>query len=94
MEINWIESILILILIILFVMILTRIFGNTATDIQVYLAFFSGLTAVAMYAINIHRDVSNYLIKLNREVGEIKAEMINSFKKVRNDINEIKEKIK
>jgi len=36
--------------------------------------------------------IMGYIVKMNREIGEIKIHMINSFKKVRNDINTLSTK--
>lgn len=82
-KINWLEVLLWIIMAVLFIMILSRMFGKSSTDIQIYLAFFSGLIIIM-----------GYIGKLNREVGEIKIQMINSFKKVKEDTSLIKKKLK
>lgn len=78
-EINWLEILLWIILIAIFIMILTRIFGKSATDVQLYLGFFSGLLVVM-----------GYLAKLNREFGEFKIEVRNALEQIREGINNLK----
>ncbi len=84
-KINWLEILLWAIMVVLFIMILTRIFGNSATDIQIYLAFFSSLVLVAGYMISSNNKIMSHIVKLNREVGEIKAE-VNSFRKDKEEV--------
>ena len=72
-----------IVMIILFIMILSRIFGKSATDTQIYLAFFTGLLIIM-----------GHIFKLNREFGEFKIRSINSFNSIKKDINLIKKKLK
>ena len=67
---------------VLFIMILTRIFGSSATDVQIYLGFVSGILIVM-----------SFIARLNRETGEMKIQMKNSFDKVKDDIANIKKNI-
>ncbi len=78
-RINWLEVLFWIIILLLLAMVLTRIFGHSATDVQIYLAFISGLLVVM-----------TQIVKMNREIGEIKIQMKNSFRKVRDDIEKLK----
>ena len=88
-KIEPLEILLWIVMLILFYMILTRIFGHSATDIQIYLGFISGFLIIMGFFM---RSNDNYN-KLNREVGEIKISMTHSFQKIKEDINEIKNKL-
>jgi len=78
------------IIIILLIMIMTRIFRHSATEIQIYLGFISGFLIITGFIIKSLNNFSN----LNREVGEIKINMKNSFEKVRIDINNLKSEVR
>ncbi len=80
-KISFWEILFWIIIIILIIMILTRISGKSATDVQVYVTIVMGMIAIM-----------GYIMKMNREIGEIKVHMINSFKNVREDINKLKNK--
>ncbi len=82
-KINWLEILFWIIILLLFIMILSRIFGKSATDIQIYVGFISGLLIIM-----------SYIVKMNREIGEIRLQTANSFEKVREDMDKIKEKLK
>lgn len=75
---NWFEIVFWVILIVLITMIITRIFGSSATDIQIYIAVTTGMLTIM-----------GYIVKMNREIGELKTQMMNSFKKIRKDINKL-----
>lgn len=84
-KINWLEILFWIILAVLIIMILTRIFGGSATDVQIYIAITTGMLTIM-----------SYIVKMNREIGEIKIEMkhISSgikqgFIKIREDINKL-----
>ena len=88
-KIEWLEILIWIVLIILFIMILTRIFGSSATDLQIYTGFITSLVAIVLF-----------MAKHYRETGEIKQDMKygfekvkNSFTKVSGDINRIENKI-
>lgn len=84
--INWILNIIIVIFLILVVyMFLARIFGNSPTDFQII----SGV--VGLFGAFIIKLFSNFG-NLNREVGEMKVGMKNSFEKVRGDIQRLEAK--
>ena len=82
-KINWLEVLLWIMMIVIFIMILSRIFGNSATDIQVYLGFASILVVIM-----------GYISRLNREVGEVKVGIKHSFDKIKEDVGLIKKKLK
>ena len=71
---------LILLFLLLVYLILTRVFGHSATPIEITLTVFTVLGGL--------------LYKLNREVGEIKIGVSNGFQNVAKDMNEIKNKIR
>ena len=81
-KVEWIDIFFWIILIVLFTMVLTRVFGNSATDIQIYIAIITALAGII-----------NYVAKHHREIGEIKIDMKHSFSKVRGDINRLEGKI-
>lgn len=75
-----------IIIIILLIMIMTRIFGNSATDVQIYLGFISGLIMIVGYILKL----SNNINELNIKIMNTEHKMIDSFKKVREDINKLR----
>lgn len=82
-KINWFEVLFWILLIILVVMILTRISGSSATDTQIYI----GITMITV-------TIMGYIVKMNREIGEIKIGLIHSFNKIKEDTDLIKRKLK
>lgn len=94
-RINWLEVLLWIVMAVLFIMILSRIFGRSATDIQIYLAFFSGLLLIMNYTGKLNREVGEIKFQIadtKKQIGGIETRMINSFKKVREDINKLQKK--
>jgi len=89
-KINLLEILFWIVMIILFIMILTRVFGKSATDFQIYLGFFTGLLIIMGHIVALMSNINN----LNREVGELKASMINSFKKAKEDINRLENRVR
>lgn len=79
-KINWIDILIIILFILAVYFILTRIFGHSASDLVISITLFT-LLAAALY-------------RLNRELGEFKIKTLNSFDKLKEDINLIKEKLK
>lgn len=79
-KINWVDILIIILFILAVYFILTRIFRHSASDLAISVTLFT-LLAAALY-------------RLNREVGELKIRTINSFDKLREDINSIKKKLK
>lgn len=69
-----------------FYFILTRIFGNSASDLTIIVALFSFLGSLML-------KVVSFIYGLNREVGEVKVNSINSFGKIKNDMGLLKESI-
>ena len=90
-KINWFVIIFWAIIIILTIMILTRIFGNSATDVQIYITLIMGMLVIM-----------GYIVKGNREIGEIKVGMQyiistgvkEGFTKIKEDMSLIKKKLK
>lgn len=76
----WLINIFVVFMVILTAyLVLTRLIGNSATDIQIMISLFLTLFS--------------YNYKLNREVGELKTSTISSFDRVKSDATEIKNKI-
>lgn len=82
-----IDAMIIILFLLAVYFILTRIFGHSATELTISVTLF-GILAGLIYK---NMDKTS---NLNREVGEIKIHMVNSFKKVREDIGEIRNIIK
>lgn len=81
--INWILNILLIVLLIIGIYLFaTRILGHSPTDFQLII-WLLGFFATAVL------KVFSLVYNLNRELGEIKIQMINSFKKVREDISKL-----
>ena len=89
-KVNVWDILLWLMMAILLFMILTRVFGNSATDVQIYLGIITSMIVIVGYMMKLMENDS----KLNREIGEIKTNMSNSFDKVREDMRLIKDKLK
>ena len=85
---GWLEILFWIVIIVLFIMILTRIFGKSATDVQIYITILTGMLAIMTYLIKSNNQIS----KMNREIGEMKTQITESFKKVREDINKLQNK--
>lgn len=64
-KIETLEILFWIVILVLIIMILTRIFGKSATDIQIYLGFISGLLILVGFIMRVNDNVS----KLNREIG-------------------------
>lgn len=79
-RISWIDILIIVLFVIAVYLVLTRIFGHSASELTISITLFT-LIAAALY-------------KLNREVGEFKIRAINSFDKLKEDLNLIKKKLK
>ena len=89
-KIEWLEVLFWIVMVILFIMILTRIFGNSATDVQIYLAFFTSSLIIVGYLIKSNNNTNN----LSRELEEFKMKTIHSFDNIKQDIILIKNKLK
>ncbi|HLC88693.1 MAG TPA: hypothetical protein VJG49_01530 [Candidatus Nanoarchaeia archaeon] len=82
-KIIWLDVLGIAALIFAVYLILTTIFGNSATPIEVTLMLFLGLGSL----------FGSQIYKLNREVGEIKINMKHSFNNIKEDMDSIKKKL-
>ncbi len=81
---NWIINILLIILLILgMYLFFTRIFGNSPTDFQLIL-WLLGFFVTAML------KIYSLIYGLNREVGELKTGIKDSFKKIKSDTDDFK----
>lgn len=78
-KINWTQVLSIILFVIVVYMILTRLFGHSATDLAITVGLF-----VLLF-------INQY--QLNREMGEIKSALKYGFIKVKEDISRIDEGI-
>lgn len=86
-KIPWLEILIISLFLLSVYLILTRIFGHSATDLVISTSLFTFLGGLIYY-------ILDHLIKLNREFGEFKIKTINSFDRLKDDINKIKGKLR
>lgn len=84
---SWIDILIIILFLLSLYLILTRIFGHSASDLTIIISLSTFLGSIIF-------KVSYIIFNLNRETGEIKIQMKNSFQKVREDIDLIKKKLK
>lgn len=73
---DWVDVLIIALFVIVIYMVLTRIFGHSATDLAIMMGLFALLF------------MNQY--KINREIGEIKTTMKRSFEKVKHEISLLK----
>ena len=78
-KIEWLEILFWIIIIVLFIMILTRVFGSSASDVQIYIGFVSGFIVVM-----------GFIAKHHREIGVMKSEVKHGFEKVRGSFDKVK----
>ena len=84
--INWILNILLIILLVVGVYLFaTRILGHSPTDFQLIL-WISGFFGTGLL------KIFSLIYGLNREFGELKSDVRSSFRKIKIDINRIKDK--
>ena len=82
--INWILNLLLIILLIIGAyLLITRILGHSPTDFQIilWMVGFFGTAILKTFSL---------IYGLNREIGELKTNIKNSFDKIRVDIKDIK----
>lgn len=82
-KIIWLDVLGIIFLLFAVYLILTTIFGNSATPIEVTVIIFLGLGSL----------FGSQLYKLNREMGEMKVSVKHSFVRVKDDIHSVKEDV-
>lgn len=75
---GWLDVLLIILFLLSVYLILTKLFGHSATPIEITFSVFVVLGGL-MY-------------KINREIGEIRIKMINGFIKIREDINKLRKR--
>ena len=63
-KINWFEVLFWVILIVLIIMILTRIFGESATDIQIYITIVMGMITMMGYIVKMNIDLIKKKLKI------------------------------
>ncbi|MGC9309574.1 MAG: hypothetical protein ACP5D2_02665 [Candidatus Nanoarchaeia archaeon] len=79
MKIRLIDIIIIILSLLLVYFILTRIFGNSASDLTIMVTLFLVFAGL--------------LYRLNKEFGEFRIKSINSLDQIKKDICLIKEKV-
>ena len=85
---NWILNILLIILLVVGAyLFFTKIFGSSQTDFQLIIWLF-GFFGIAIL------KIFNLIYGLNREIGELKISVRESFGKIRKDIEDIKQNLK
>jgi len=75
-KISWIDILIIILFIATLYFVLTRIFGHSASDLTISISLFILLGSL--------------IYKINREIGEFKVKTINSFRNLREDLNDLK----
>ena len=80
---NLIDLFIIVLSLLFFYFVLTRIFGHSATDFTIAIGAFSAIGTL------FYKLYSN-LYKLNREVGEFKSNTKFSFKNLKSDVSTLK----
>lgn len=86
-KLHWAEIVALILFLFAVYLILTTIFGDSATPIEVTAILFGSLGTLFV-------KVYSSLYKLNREVGEMNLMMKHSFQKVKEDIGLIKKKLR
>lgn len=81
---SWVELLAIILFLLSVYLILTRIFGQSATDLVIGVGLFTFLGVL------IYNNMSQ-IAKLSREVGEIKVGVKNGFEKVSVDMKRLSE---
>lgn len=88
-KIEWMEILFWVVIIALFIMILTKMFGSSATEIQIYLGFITSIVVVMSFLAKHHREIGVIETKIENNFEKVKE----SFVKVREDMNRIENKI-
>lgn len=83
---SWIDVVIIILFLLSVYLILTRIFGESASDLTIIVSLFSFLGGLIFKLV--------FLVsESNREFGEFKIKTIHSFTAVKHDFDNIKESI-
>tara|TARA_Y100000034_G_scaffold80413_1_gene96471 strand:+ start:2141 stop:2467 length:327 start_codon:yes stop_codon:yes gene_type:complete len=77
---GWLEVLFWIVMAVLVGMILTRVFGHSATDVQIYIGIVSGFFLI-----------TGYMMRMNREIGEIKVDMKHGFDRVGEEFGRVRE---
>jgi len=83
---NWIDAIIVLSFLLLVYLILVRIFGNSSSDLQIMIGLLTFLGSLTIKSIMLS-------FNLNREFGETRVNIMNSFNNIKDDMTSIKENI-
>lgn len=84
---SWVDILAVILFLLSVYLILLRLFGHSPTEIEIMIMLFSLIITLIFKG---YTEIS----KLNREVGEIKIGVMNEFKKVTEDMQMIKNKLK
>ncbi len=85
-EVTWYQTLAVVLTLLLLCMIITRIFGHSATDIMIIMTAFS---TFGTWIYNLEKRTSG----IEREVGELKTHVQHGFANVKKDVSEIKENL-
>lgn len=90
-KIEWMEILFWAVIIALFIMILTKMFGSSATEIQIYLGFIISIVIVMLiYRVrNINNEFRDFKYHVKLSFNKVKE----SFDKAREDMNRVENKI-
>lgn len=86
-SISLIDVLIVVLILLAIYLIMTRILGHSATDIQIFITFFLLLTSLIY-------KLTSSIYSLNREFGEFKIKTMNSFKIMKEDIGGLRNELK
>ncbi|MBL7100459.1 MAG: hypothetical protein ISS23_00725 [Nanoarchaeota archaeon] len=89
MKFKWINILLVLLFLLLVYLILTRIFGHSATDLIINITLFTFLGGLIYF---LNNNIMHYIIKLNREFGEFNIKTTNGFDNIKKDMVKLNKK--
>ncbi len=80
---SWFDVLIIILFLLSVYFILTRIFGESASDLTIIVSLFSFFGSLFVRTIYV-------IYNLNREVGEFKVNSMSSFNRIKNDMGSLK----
>lgn len=90
LKLEWIDILIIIFAVLVIYMLLTILFGESATPIEVTMGLF-GFLGGLFYKLT--KDLTSSINKLNREFGEFRIRVVNSFDNLKKDIFGLKKDI-
>lgn len=81
---SWIDLVIVLSFLLLVYLILTRIFGNSASDLEIIVGLLTFLGSLSMKSITLAYN-------LNREFGEFKVKTVYNFDSIKEGLKKVKE---